>query len=104
MTTMEAPLVGRACGVAMRHDIKELIGILMRVLDHAEITEAEVLDLEFDAGGELLAALNEAYIALLEFVHDHDLRMAHRDLDRRERSVLQDLLNKIVQLCDDTHT
>jgi hypothetical protein len=86
----------------MRHDIKELIGILMRVLDNAEITEAEVLDLEFDAGGELMAALNEAYIALLEFVHDRDLRMTDRDLDCRERSLLQGSLNKIARLCDDT--
>jgi hypothetical protein len=98
MTTIEALLMGRPSGVAMRHDVKELVGILMRVLDNAEITEAEVLDLEFDADGELMAALNEAYIALLEFVHDRDIRMADRDLDRRERSALQDLLNKIVKL------
>ena len=45
----------------MRHDIKELIGILMRVLDGAEVSENEVLDLEFEADGELIAALNEAY-------------------------------------------
>jgi hypothetical protein len=81
-------------------DVKELIGTIMRVLDHAEIAEAEVLDLEFEAEGELLAALNDAYIKLLEFVHDCDLRRANPDLDRKERSVLQDSLNKIVQVCD----
>jgi hypothetical protein len=86
--------------VDVMQDVKELIGIIMRVLDHAEIAEAEVLDLDFEAEGELLAALNDAYIKLLEFVHDRDLRRANPDLDRKERSALQDSLNKIVQVCD----
>ena len=81
-------------------DVKELIGIIMRVLDHAEIAEAEVLDLEFEAEGELLTVLNDTYIKLLEFVHDRELRHANPDLDRRERAVLQDSLNSIVQICD----
>jgi hypothetical protein len=81
-------------------DVKELIGIVMRILDHAEIAEAEVLDLDFEAEGELLAALNDAYIKLLEFAHDSDLRRANPDLDRKERSVLQNSLNRIVQICD----
>jgi hypothetical protein len=81
-------------------DVKELIGIIMRVLDHAEIAEAEVLDLDFDAEGELLAALNDAYIKLLELAYDRDPRRANPDLDRKQRSVLQDSLNKIVQACD----
>ena len=81
-------------------DVKELIGIIMRVLDHAEIAEAEVLDLDFEAEGELLAALNDAYIKLLEFVHDRELRHANPDLDGKERAALQDSLNKIVQICD----
>jgi hypothetical protein len=81
-------------------DVKELIGIVMRVLDHAEIAEAEVLDLEFEAEGELLATLNDTYIKLLEFVHDRDLRRANPDLDRKQRSVLKSSLNTIVQLCD----
>ena len=81
-------------------DVKELVGILMRVLDHGEIAEAEVLDLDFQAEGELLAALNDAYIKLLEFVHDRDLRAANPDQDRKARLVLQDALNKIVQLSD----
>ena len=82
-------------------DVKELIGIIMRVLDHAEVAEAEVLDLDFEAEGQLLAALNDAYIKLLEFVHDRELRRANPELDRNERSVLRESLNKIVQLCDD---
>jgi hypothetical protein len=84
----------------MMRDIKELIGILMRVLDSAEVTEAEVLDLAFEADGELLKALNEAYINLLEFVHDRDLRKADAALDKRERARLRDSLNKIVNLND----
>jgi hypothetical protein len=81
-------------------DVKELIGVLMRVLDRAEIAEAEVLDLDFEAEGELLAALHDAYIKLLEFVHDRDLRRANPDVDSKERSALQDSLNKIVQAWD----
>ena len=81
-------------------DVKELVGIITRVLDNAEIAEAEVLELDFDAEGELLVALNEAYIKLLEFVHDRDLRRATAELDSKEREALQDSLNKIVRLCD----
>ena len=80
----------------MRHDIKELIGILMRVLGGEEVSEDEVLNLEFEADGDLIAGLNEAYIHLLEFVHDRDLRREDRGLDQRERSTLQESLNKIV--------
>jgi hypothetical protein len=81
-------------------DVKEMIGIIMRVLDRAEIAEAEVLDLDFEAEGELLAVLNDAYIKLLEFVHDRDLRRTNPDLDGKQRLVLQDSLNRVVQLCD----
>jgi hypothetical protein len=45
----------------------------MRALDRADIAEAEIVDLGFDAEGELLTAANDAYIKLLEFVHDRDL-------------------------------
>ena len=81
-------------------DVKELIGLIMRVLDHAEIAEAEVLDLAFEADGEMLDALNDAYIKLLEWVHDRALRHENPDLDRRERACPQDSLNNIVQLSD----
>jgi len=80
-------------------DVKEVIGIIMRVLDRAEIAEAEVLDLDFEAEGESLAALNDAYIKLLEFAHDRDLRRANPELDRKERAALQESLNRIVQVC-----
>jgi hypothetical protein len=82
------------------HDIKDLIGIIMRVLDHAEITEGEVKDLAFEADGELLDALNEAYVGLLEFVHDRELRERDAALDDRERASLRDALNKIVKLSE----
>jgi hypothetical protein len=79
-------------------DVKELVGILMRVVGGAEITEREVLDLAFEADGELQTALNEAYIKLLEFMHDLNLRLADHDLDLKERASLQDSLNKITTL------
>jgi hypothetical protein len=79
-------------------DVKELVGTIMRVLDHAEITEAEVLDIGFEAEGEALAAVNDAYIKLLEFVHDRDLRLVDPDLDTRERALMQDALKKIARL------
>jgi hypothetical protein len=81
-------------------DIKELVGSLIAVTGDAEVTEQEVLDLEFDAEGELLRALNAAYIGLLEFVHDRELRAADRELDRKERAALRQSLNTIVRLCD----
>jgi hypothetical protein len=84
----------------LMRDVKEMVGLLMRALDHAEITREEVIDLEFEADGEVLAALNEAYIHLLEFVYDRDRRSSDRELDQKERKVLQDSLNKIVQSCD----
>jgi hypothetical protein len=80
------------------NDIKELIGTLMRVIDGAEISEDDVTNLDFEADGELMIALNAAYIQLLEFVHDHDLRLADGDVDSRERRTLQESLNKIVEL------
>jgi hypothetical protein len=72
------------------NDIKELIGTLMRVIDGAENSEDDVTKLDFEADGELMIALNAAYIQLLEFVHDHDLRLADRDADSRERRTLQE--------------
>jgi hypothetical protein len=81
-------------------DIKELIGALMCVTGGGEIAEAEITDLAFDADGELLAALNTAYIGLLEFVHDQGVRGADPDLDRKSRGELKELLDRIVVLCD----
>jgi hypothetical protein len=81
-------------------DVKEVVGILMRVLGGAEITEVEVLDLEFEADDELQEVLNETFVKLLEFVNDSSLRGADRELDQKYRAALQDVLNKIVALSD----
>ena len=83
-------------------DIKELIGTLMRALAEDEITEGEIIDLGFEADGQLLAVLNDTFIKLLEFVHDRNRRRTDRELDQRERASLQDCLDRIVKLCDDT--
>jgi hypothetical protein len=81
-------------------DVKELIGIIMRVLDDAEVTEGEVRDLAFEADGELLDALSDAYIKLLQFVQDRKLRERDKTLDEAERASLRDALNQIVKLSD----
>src|SRR5258708_24030989 len=72
----------------------------MRVLDGAEISQDDVLDLEFEAEGELLAALNEAYIKLLEFAHDREQRLRDRDFDERERATLHHVLHADIRLSD----
>jgi hypothetical protein len=77
-----------------------MIGVIMRVLDGAEISQDDVLDLEFEADSELLAALNQAYIKLLEFTHDRERRLEDGHLDERERRALSHVLNEIVRLSD----
>ena len=78
----------------MKADIKEIIGALMRVIDGGEISRLEVEDLSFDeADDELGAALNEAYLRLLEFAYDHQARMQDPGLDARTRSALQESLD-----------
>jgi hypothetical protein len=84
----------------MQRDLKEIVGILMRVLSGGEVSHAEVTDLGFEAEGELHEALNEAYIKLLEFAHDDDLRRSDKDLDQKARAGLQDCLYKIIDICD----
>jgi len=86
--------------MTMDRDVKELIGVLMRVLGGGETSQAELEDLAFDADGELEAVLNNAYIKLIEFVHDRDLRLNDQDADRRLRSCLQECLDDIVTACD----
>jgi len=86
--------------VAAMRDVKDVIGVIMRVLDGAEVSQEEVLDLEFEAEGELLAALNEAYIKLLEFADDRERRLNDKDLDQRARATLQEILGRIVHLSD----
>ena len=84
----------------MEGDIKEIVGALMRVLGGGEIRREEVEDLAFDADGDLLQALNEAYLRLLEFAHDRDVRWIDLQHDRDIRARLEEALNEIVRLAD----
>jgi hypothetical protein len=85
-------------------DIKEVVGALMRVLGGDEISRDEVEDLEFEATDDLLAALNDAYIKLLEFSFDRDARLSDRKLDEDMRAELQQSLNNIIRLSDSSLT
>jgi hypothetical protein len=58
----------------MERDIKDVVGILMRVRDGGEVLPAELKDVVFEADGELAAALSAAFIKLQEFADDRDLR------------------------------
>lgn len=84
----------------MERDVKEVVGVLMRLLDGGETSADELEELSFEAEGELQAALNAAYIKLLEFCHDRELRHADRNLDRRMRLELQAALDRIVKAYD----
>jgi hypothetical protein len=86
----------------MERDIKDVIGVLMRVLDGGEVSQEDLDDLEFEADGELEEALNEAYVKLREFASDRDLRLRDPKVDRGMRSDLQACLDKIVRACDRT--
>jgi hypothetical protein len=80
-------------------DVKEVIGVLMRVLDGEEVTQAEVEELGFEGEGDVQAALHDAYIKLLEFAHDRR-RRSDPALDRAMRQSLQACLDNIVAACD----
>jgi hypothetical protein len=86
----------------MERDVKEVVGLLMRVIGGAEPTQDEVTNLAFDASGELETAVNEAYIQLLEFAHDRGLRGTDPERDRQMRSELEHSLQKIARLADVT--
>jgi hypothetical protein len=81
-------------------DVKEVVGVLMRVLDGEEVTQAEVEELGFEGEGEVQAALNDAYVKLLEFVHDRDKRLNDAAADGAMRARLQACLDHIVAACD----
>jgi hypothetical protein len=84
----------------MQRDVKEVVGALMRVLDGAEISQDELTDLGFEAEGDLQEVLNQAYITLLEFVHDRPLRLKDDEIDRKMRAALQECLNEIIRVYD----
>ena len=81
-------------------DIMDVVGAIMFVLAGAELPVPYVEVLKFDATGELELALNEAFIKLLEFAHDHHLRARNQSLDREMRSELQRSLEKIADLVE----
>lgn len=83
--------------MVMERDIKDIVGVLMRVLDGGEVLPAELNDLDFEAEGELEAALNDAFIKLQEFAYDRDLRLSDPARDRGMRAELQDCLDRIVK-------
>ena len=85
----------------MHADIKEIVGVLMRILDGGEVSQEQLAELSFEADGELHVALNEAYIKLMEFAFDRELRLADSALDRKMRSALQEHLNRIVVAWDE---
>jgi hypothetical protein len=84
----------------MHADLKEIVGVLMRVLDGGEVWEGELADLGFEAEGELETALNEAYVQLGEFAKALDLRRSDPAVDLRMRAELQACLERIVAVCD----
>ena len=84
----------------LQPDLKEVIGTLLRAIGGAEITEQEVLDLGFDAEGELGVVLNDAFLQLLQFAQDQDLRRADIEVDHKQRSDLQSCLDRIVRVHD----
>ena|ERR1700744_3981506 len=83
--------------ILMDRDIKDVIGVLMRVLDGADVSHEELKSLTFEADGELETALNEAYVKLCEFANDRSLRLNDAKMDRSMRSELKDCLDNIVR-------
>jgi len=86
----------------MSRDVKEVVGVLMRVLDGGEVSQEQITELGFEADGELQRALNDAYIKLMEFAYDYDLRRNDPALDRGMRLALQKYLDRIVVVWDQT--
>lgn len=84
----------------MHRDIKEIVGVLMRITAGDEVSVDEVVDLGFEADGDLSDALNAAYVKLLEFSHDRALRAKDPALDRHMRAGLIDALDRLVVLTD----
>jgi hypothetical protein len=69
----------------------------MRVLHGGEVLPAELNDLDFEAEGELAAAVNEAFIKLQELAYDRDLRQSDPARHRAMRAELQACLERIVR-------
>jgi len=81
-------------------DLKEIAGVLMRVLKGGEVSPAELAHMSFMAESELRAALADAYAGLLEFAHHRDLRSRDAAADRAMRAQLEMCLERIADACD----
>jgi hypothetical protein len=92
--------IGTIEETVMEGDIKDVVGVLMRVLDGGEVSLEELNDLSFNNEGEIGTALNEAYVKLREFAIDRDIRASDPEAERRMRARLQQCLDKIVNACD----
>jgi hypothetical protein len=84
----------------MLHDITELVGVLMRIVGGGETSIDEVEALNFDCADYLRPTLDEAFIKLLEFAHDRELRARDTGLDLAARSELDGLLDRIARLSE----
>jgi len=84
----------------MQRDIKEVIGVLMRVIGGGEATREEVEELTFDADGDLRTATNEAFLKLMEFAYDRDERSKDAARDTAMRRELQAVLDELVRTAD----
>jgi len=84
----------------MNRDAKEIVGVLMQLLGGAEVSHDQLTELTFEADGELQGALNEAYIKIMEFIYDRELRVRDPALDRAMRGALQSCLDRIVAAWD----
>ena len=81
-------------------DIKEIVGVLMRVVGGGETTREEVESLAFDADGELGVAVNAAFLKLMEFAFDRDKRLQDQELDQAMRADLGRALHEIARIAD----
>jgi hypothetical protein len=81
----------------MERDVKEVVGVLMRILSGGKTSRAEIEDLAYEASGELKTAVNLAYIRLLEVGYDHD---AGHTINDKMRTELQAALDEIVRLAE----
>lgn len=84
----------------MRRDLKEIAGILLRVLRGGEVSPAELMGLSLIAECELHEALAEACVCLFEFACRRDLRSRDAAADRMMRAQLEMCLERIAEVCD----
>ncbi|MBV8837570.1 MAG: hypothetical protein JO000_13595 [Alphaproteobacteria bacterium] len=82
----------------MDRDIKEVLGVLMRVAGGGETTREEVESLAFDADGALGVAVNGGFLKLMEFTFDRDKRLQDPGLDKAMRAELERALHEIARI------